>query len=274
MVSLIIPHYNRSELLIKNLCDMEIIRFPGVEVLVIDDNSDSQQLLMLRDFLDNTRAVRLIENKKNLGPGYCRNIGLEMASSEYVLFLDSDDRINLYELIRYEQFLKQGRADGIVFYNFLKSSQGDIIYKYDKFNLLNLKLVLNGISDVNNVPVSCLILRKQFLLSKKIFFPIKIRKSEDTIFKFRLNTYSPRLLHSDSRDWFFCWNDEVDSLTRNVNSKKRIQNYFYTIRGMFYLYPLILRNNDIGWFTPFPRLYNSILGIARTIVHYLKDKLS
>lgn len=273
MVSLIIPHYNRSELLMKNLSQMEINNFPDVEVLIVDDRSDFTELQKLREFSNKMSVLRLIENNQNLGPAFCRNLGLETASFEYVLFLDSDDRINLKELKKHEQLLKEGNFDGIVFYNYLKSSDGYVMYSYDRFNLKNLKLFLKGILCVNIVPTSCLLLKKRFLLDNKIFFPIKIRKSEDTIFKFRLLTYSPNLLHSSRLDYFFCWNDEVDSLTRNVNFRKQIQNYWHTINGMISLYPLILRNNDIGWFTPLPRIFKSILSIVRTAVRYMKDKL-
>jgi glycosyltransferase involved in cell wall biosynthesis len=273
MVSLIIPHYNRADLLIKNLYDMGIINFPNVEVIIVDDKSDKIQVLKLRGFSDKCDFIHLIENDRNCGPGFCRNLGLEKANCDYIVFLDSDDKLNLNELQNLEQVLCQERHDAIVFYNYLKSSMRKEIQKYDMFNLNNLKLFLKGVIKVNNIHISCLLLRKSFLLSEKIFFPVKIRKSEDTLFKLKLLSHSPKLMHIESLEYFFFWNDEVDSLTRNVSFKKRIVNHLHTIRAMFSLYALVFRNNEIGWITPLPRVFNSIMGIAKTFVHYLKVKL-
>lgn len=274
MVSLIIPHFNRANLLINNIAEMGIHNFSNIELVIIDDNSDLYQFSQLKSFLKTFRCVQLVKNEKNYGPGFCRNLGLKLAKSKYVVFLDSDDKININQLITYEHFLLQEKCNGIVFYKFLKSSESNVIEKYDRFNLENLILFLKGKTAINNIPSACLLLSKSFLLDRKVFFPVKIRKSEDTVWKFRLLSKLPNLLHSDSLDYFFFWNDEVDSLTRNLGFKARFSNHFYTVYAMFFLFPLIIRNKNIGWFTPIPRIFSSIRGLLRVIAQYLKWKLS
>jgi glycosyltransferase involved in cell wall biosynthesis len=252
---------------------MGIMNFPNVEVIIIDDKSDKEQLRKLRAFSDKCDFIHLIENDRNCGPSVCRNKGLEKASCDYIVFLDSDDKINLNELQNLELADCRESYDAIVFYNFLKSSSRKEIQKYDMFNLNNLKLFLTGIIAVNNIHTTCLLLRKSFLLSGNIFFPIKIRKSEDTLFKMKLLSHSPKLMHIESSVYFFFWNDEIDSLTRNVSFSKRIVNHIHTIRAMFSLYALVFRNNEIGWFTPLPRLYNSIIGIIKLFYSQLKNQI-
>jgi glycosyltransferase involved in cell wall biosynthesis len=92
LVSIIIPLFNRRELISDTLQSIRTQSFDDLEILVVDDGSsdggpeyvDSISLIDAR--------IRLIRRSKQpQGAQQCRNIGSELATGKYVLFLDSDD---------------------------------------------------------------------------------------------------------------------------------------------------------------------------------------
>jgi glycosyltransferase involved in cell wall biosynthesis len=91
-LSVIIPTYNREQLLAKALDGYLRQSSPQFihEVLVIDDGSTDNTELMVRDFI--ARSVFPIRylRQSNKGPAAARNLGIKEAGSELVLFSDSD----------------------------------------------------------------------------------------------------------------------------------------------------------------------------------------
>lgn len=90
-LSIIIPHYNTPYLLQKLLDS--IPNLEEIEVLVIDDNSDCNKEIYLQCVNENKeRNIKFFQNSVALkGAGNARNIGLENATGEWVLFADADD---------------------------------------------------------------------------------------------------------------------------------------------------------------------------------------
>ena len=97
--SIIIPHYNIPDLLMRCLKSIPVSE--DIQVIVVDDNSPDADTYMekypelSRPFLEFIRAP------KNGGAGYARNIGLEHAKGEWLLFADADDFFvdNMYDII-------------------------------------------------------------------------------------------------------------------------------------------------------------------------------
>ncbi len=87
MFSVIIPTYNRADLLPATLESVLRDTEQEIEVIVSDDGSTDDTLNALRPYRD---RVVIVEGQ-NTGPGPCRNRAIEIAHGDYVAFLDSDD---------------------------------------------------------------------------------------------------------------------------------------------------------------------------------------
>ena len=87
-VSIIIPHYNSVETVLTLL--KSIPEDPRFEVLVVDDRS-SADISALREALPGDQRRLLLNDRPNKGAGTARNIGLEQAGGEWLLFADADD---------------------------------------------------------------------------------------------------------------------------------------------------------------------------------------
>ena len=69
--------------------------YKSLEILVIDDNSEDISGEIVKKYLVANENIKYYRNKETLGPAETRNIGLQFANSEYILFLDCDDWIDL-----------------------------------------------------------------------------------------------------------------------------------------------------------------------------------
>ncbi|WP_223650890.1 glycosyltransferase family 2 protein [Hymenobacter psoromatis] len=87
--SVIIPTYNRADLIGKTLESVRQQEFATFEVLVVDDGSRDHTAEIVQPFLADLRFHYLL--KQNAERGAARNYGLDHAQGEYAVFLDSDD---------------------------------------------------------------------------------------------------------------------------------------------------------------------------------------
>jgi glycosyltransferase involved in cell wall biosynthesis len=91
VISVIIPIWNRAHSVgnaIESVLSQALPPGHTLEIVVIDDGSNDRPQEPLAHFGD---TIRLIRHSNNLGAAAARNTGCEVASGEYIAFLDSDD---------------------------------------------------------------------------------------------------------------------------------------------------------------------------------------
>ena len=97
LVSIILPTYNRQELLKEAVKSVINQYYENWELIIINDGGEVPQLP------EDTR-IRIINNDSNYGPSNARNIGLRVCKGRYVAYLDDDDEWyanHLRELVAY-----------------------------------------------------------------------------------------------------------------------------------------------------------------------------
>ena len=87
LLSIIIPNYNKGEIVKKCIDSIAEQKCDEVEIIVIDDCSSDKSIEILR----NNKNIRLYENTINSGVSKTRNFGLSKAKGKYITFIDSDD---------------------------------------------------------------------------------------------------------------------------------------------------------------------------------------
>lgn len=89
LISVIIPTYNRSSLLMQTLESVFRQSFRNIEVIVIDDGSSDDTVDVINNNYEN--RVRLLSLPHSGLPAVARNAGIESAKGELIAFCDSDD---------------------------------------------------------------------------------------------------------------------------------------------------------------------------------------
>ena len=90
LVSVIIPYYKKINFFHKSLLSVLNQEYKNIELIVIYDDQDLNDLKKIKS-LTKYKKIKLIVNKKNLGAGLSRNIGIKKSRGKYIAFLDSDD---------------------------------------------------------------------------------------------------------------------------------------------------------------------------------------
>lgn len=128
LVSVVIPLFNRADLVEETLRSIRSQSFRSYEVIVVDDGSSDEGPQRVEEFCDADSRFRLIRrNTSERGAAVCRNLGLIESRGRFVLFLDSDDLLSVnclkhrVELLTATADLELVVGQGLIF----RSSPGD-----------------------------------------------------------------------------------------------------------------------------------------------------
>ena len=92
-VSIIIPVFNRQDLVASAIESVLAQTYSNIELIVVDDGSTDNTPYVLKRY-DTIKIV----TQTNSGQSIARNAGLKISSGEYVLFLDSDDHLEPFAI--------------------------------------------------------------------------------------------------------------------------------------------------------------------------------
>lgn len=90
LVSVVIPTRDRVALLREAVASVQAQTYRSIELVVVDDQSSDETAAWLAAKGDRIRSIRPETHRERC---YARNLGLEAARGEFVLFLDDDDRL-------------------------------------------------------------------------------------------------------------------------------------------------------------------------------------
>lgn len=112
MVSVVIPTYNRVEALLRALDSVLCQTVPVREIWVIDDASTDAVEPAVRALAAGASGCQISYHRMaaNAGQGACRNRGMQLATGEWIAFLDDDD----WWLPHHVEELQRAAAEGAV----------------------------------------------------------------------------------------------------------------------------------------------------------------
>jgi len=222
-ISIIVPVYNVELYLPKCLDSLINQSLENIEILLINDGSTDTSASICDNYATNDNRIKVF-HIKNAGVSNARNIGITEARGPYLMFVDSDDWMDLETCeLAYNEAIKSGAE--IVFWSWYKEepensfkvtyleNNSDLLVNNDIeklkrrcIGLLGNELADPVKTDAFNTPWAKLYLRK-FVLDSVILF--KERKKvgmEDVLFnveilqKVKKVTYLPKYLYHYRQD--------------------------------------------------------------------------
>ena len=94
-VSIIVPVYNTANKLSKCLDSLVNQTIKDIEIIIINDGSTDNSEEIINQYKEKYSDIIKCFKKENEGVAKTRNLGIEKANSDYILFVDSDDYIDI-----------------------------------------------------------------------------------------------------------------------------------------------------------------------------------
>lgn len=113
-VSIIVPIYNVEKYLDRCVISLLNQTYENIEIILVDDGSPDNSPKMCDEYAAGDSRVNVV-HKINGGLSDARNAGLEVATGDYILFLDSDDYVELNMIEKLLKVAVTNKSDVVVF---------------------------------------------------------------------------------------------------------------------------------------------------------------
>lgn len=110
-VSIIIPVYNVESYIVECLDSLINQTLKEIEIILIDDHSTDSSGKICDEYTAKDNRVVVIHNETNIRQGLSRNKGIEVASGEYIGFVDPDDWVDFDFFEKLYTSAKQNNSD-------------------------------------------------------------------------------------------------------------------------------------------------------------------
>lgn len=94
LISVIIPTYNRAQMVCDCVASVLATNYPELEVIVVDDCSPDDTGTKLKTRFGDDGRVRYLRNEQNSFQAVSRNNGAKIASGDYLFILDDDNLVD------------------------------------------------------------------------------------------------------------------------------------------------------------------------------------
>jgi len=169
-VSVIIPMHNSSKHIKECIESVINQTYKNIEIIVVDDASVDNSAEIIKSINDS--RIKMLELKDNLGAAIARNKGIEIATGDYICFLDSDDYWVLDKLVKQVKFIEENN------YTFIYA--GYEFFKNNRTHIAHVPLSINYNQALKNTTIftSTVMFNMQYLKKEDIYMPNV--ESEDT----------------------------------------------------------------------------------------------
>lgn len=190
MFSIIMPLYN-GEAYIRPAIDSVLQQTCGdYELLIVDDGSSDNSCSIVREYCNTNSKIKLLCENHG-GVSHARNVGIENAAGEYVMFMDCDDTWDSSLLYECKKSIQRADSDLLIFgirhdfytaYGTLHHSTGEMCEGEDQ-DYADLRDIDNGFFQSYNIASPCnKVYKREIIIDKHIRFNTDCVMLEDLVF--------------------------------------------------------------------------------------------
>ena len=183
-VSVLISSYNYAHIIGETFESIrnQTFNFEDIEVIFVDDKSSDNSVEVIQRFVDEYDNVKLFITPEGKGGlSYSRNWSMELASADYITFVDSDDKLNP-EFIEstYNEMVKND-VD-IVKTAFVIGFDEQVSYSQNLGRVVVPSDNITPLMTYNYLEVGSTLYNKRFLLENDLRFSYKYKIHENFLF--------------------------------------------------------------------------------------------
>jgi glycosyltransferase EpsH len=247
-ISIIIPVYNTDETYLRKCLDSVAEQtLQEIEAIVVDDGSQNEAGNICDEYAANYPIFKVL-HIENQGVSNARNIGIREASGEYLMFLDSDDWLDVNLSNHLVEYMNGNTPDLLVF-NYSKVIGDKVIssplqltnYNFTKSEISEFQLIIlrysKQLGGLNLCTIWCKLYKTELIRQKNIMFMKGLKRAEDMLFNLEVLEYTQNVYYSTVAGYFY----RINELSESQSFTPKITELSDQIRG--YLDEFIKKRN-------------------------------
>ena len=225
-ISVIIPVYNAADTLPRCLNSVFAQTLAPYEIIAINDGSTDNSLTLLNTYANQHPQLHII-SQTNQGVSSTRNTGIEVATGDWLLFLDADDYLAPMTLETLEKGLDgEISLAGLTIHTSAKTYNQSLYQKTESpvpDGSLTIDQALSVFSYYTFCGPVCKLFRADIIRCHSIRFPADMHFGEDTVFVYSYLQYVKQLTVHNAH-LYHCDKSNQHSLTATVNSASQLNS--------------------------------------------------
>lgn len=232
-ISILIPAYNTENYIEDCLKSVINQTFSDIEIIVANDASSDKTLEIINKYANLDKRIKIINNELNLGAALTRNVLLDNARGEYILFLDSDDYVDSSLVEKLYKKISSEKAD---------------LCLYGMYEVLDSILNLKDYNDA-----------RLFEINENLYF---------SHYETCLKCYKREFLDSLNLRFMdeYLFEDVIFSIKSFLNAKK-----IAILKENLYFYRVSVNNSETQRAKTSPKVVD-IIEIIKYVENYLKEE--
>jgi teichuronic acid biosynthesis glycosyltransferase TuaG len=210
LISIIIPYFNNIKFIEKTIDSILNQTYQNFEVIIVYDDENHDDLEVIKQLIYNQDKIKLMINKKKIGAGLSRNVGILDANGDYIAFVDSDDYWDCDKLWIQLNFMLNHNIDFTHTSYQIVDEMGKINGHRKAKNIFNYKELLKSC----DIGLSTVIIKKSLLTKNK--FP-NLKTKEDFVLWLILLKQGNKIYSIDQNLTY--WRKTKNSLSSNIYQK-------------------------------------------------------
>ena len=229
-ISVILPVYNVEKYIKECVLSVFEQDYGNIELVAVDDCGTDKSIEIVQNLYSKSPThvdCKLYRHSQNRGLSAARNTGIQKATGEYILFLDSDDKLMAHCISHLVRRMEETDADAVI-YDFLSDGKNSNMASH----LCSPVPVLDGNENVLSALANCWFtvtawskfVKKSFIESNKLYFKEGIL-NEDAPWTFQLCLCADKIAFLDEKLYFYRYNPAsimTSSKKQRVNESNEI----------------------------------------------------
>ncbi len=231
LVSIIIPYHKKRNFFPSTIQSIKNQLFKNYEVIVIYDDKNYEEIPFVKKQIKKIKNKKLVINKKIIGPGLSRNIGIKLAKGKFISFCDADDTWKKDKLLYQTNFM----------------IKNNLKFSHSNYNIINFKgkrignFKIQEKIDYKNLLKSCDIGLSTVMIEKKLLNNNKfcsLKTKEDYYLWLKL-VKKLKILHGIKKhlvNWRLLKNSLSSSKKQRIKDAFKLYNYYENYNGFLSFY--------------------------------------
>ncbi|WP_320047926.1 glycosyltransferase family 2 protein [uncultured Ilyobacter sp.] len=219
LVSIIVPIYNAELYLDKCINSLLSSSYENLEIILINDCSPDNSEEVIKKYAEKDKRIVYLKNEKNLKVSETRNIGIEKARGEYIIFVDADDYISNDWIGNLVETIEEKKADVVI--GSAKQFRGDQVKEYRIRDLNREKwLDFKKIRLNKNSVIWNKIYKRELIEKNGIRFNKDIKLGEDLVFIYKVLSKTNKIFYNNQGAYFYRTENEKSAMNKATSLDK------------------------------------------------------